>query len=437
MKKYINYGLSILAIATLGACSKDEPFGWDDEAPGKVLKSALALEVNNADDLPILYRATRAVAPVVDDFTVDFYKEGESEPTSTYVYKDMPEVVTLPAGAFTAVAHYGENASAAWEAPYFKGETKFVVVSDKVTDDVDPIVAKLSNVRVSIKFDAALKNAISSDAKVSVMVGESGTLDFTAADADRSGYFAYVENSHTLTATFSGKVEGYDVVESKGYDNVAPGQHYSITFRLHDAGAEDPGEVSAGVIVDAEVEIVDMNVTLDPEEDEILKDDLRPVEGEEENPGPVNPPTPDDPDKVAPKAEALVPAGDFAGYDKLNLDAVNEATDHLYCAWKVVSEAEGGFKVFTVDIISNTLTPGELSGVGLTDHIDLINPGEYEEALAGLGFPVNVGGLNSAEFDITSFLSLLGALGEGNHEFRLTVTDANGTSVVSVKLHTN
>lgn len=435
MKKYINYSLAVLAIATLGACAKEEPFGGESAQTGKVLKSALALEVNNAEDLPILYRTTRAAAPVADDFTVDFYKEGESEPSLSYIYRDMPEVVTLPAGAFTAVAHYGENLSAAWEAPYFKGETTFIVVADKITDDVDPIVAKFSNVRVSINFDNALLNAMDSDSKVEVKVGESGTLEFTASDAERSGYFAYVENSHTLTATFSGKVEGYQVVESKGYDNVAPGQHYSITFRLHDAGEEDPGEINAGVSVDASVEIVDMNVTLDPEEDEILTDDLRPVEGDDKDPEPVDPVEPGD--KQAPKAESLEPAGDFAGYDKLDLNAVNEATDHLYCAWRVVSEADGGFKAFTVDIISNTLTPGELAGVGLTDHIDLIAPGEFEEALAGLGFPVNVGGLNAAEFDITSFLSLLGALGEGNHEFKLTVTDANGTSVISVKLHTN
>ena len=101
------------------------------------------------------------------------------------------------------------------------------------------------------------------------------------------------------------------------------------------------------------------------------------------------------------------------------------------------SEAEGGFKVFTVDIISNTLTPEELVGVGLTDHLDLINPGQYEETLDQMGFPVSIGGKTSAEFNITGFLALLGALGEGTHEFKLTVTDANGTQIISVKLHTN
>ena len=436
MNKYINISLSIALAAAFSSCSKEEPFGPDElEGTGKVLKSALALELNNAEGVPVLYARTRAAVPTADDFTVDFIREGESTPYISYLYSVMPEVVTLPAGAYTAFASYGENAPQAWEAPYFKGETQFIVVADKITDDVEPIVARLANVRVSIKFDSKLVAAMNPDAKVTVKVGESGTLEYTASDMERSGYFAYVENSSTLTATFSGDVEGYPVVESKGYDNVQPGSHYSVTFRLHDAGEEDPGNVNVGLTVDASVEIVDMNVTLDPEEDEILKDDLRPVEGEPENPDPgTNVP---DPGKTLPTATALEPAGEFAGFDKLDLNNVNEATDHLYCAWKVESEAEGGFKVFTVDIISNTLTPEELVGVGLTDHLDLINPGQYEETLDQMGFPVSIGGKTSAEFNITGFLSLLGALGEGTHEFKLTVTDANGTQIISVKLHTN
>ncbi|MDE6558838.1 MAG: hypothetical protein K2K29_03010, partial [Muribaculaceae bacterium] len=60
-----------------------------------------------------------------------------------------------------------------------------------------------------------------------------------------------------------------------------------------------------------------------------------------------------------------------------------------------------------------------------------------ESPLTGLGLPVNVGGKQSVSFDITGFMPMLGILGEGNHEFKLTVTDANGTTVKTLKLHTN
>lgn len=436
MKKYINYIVALTAVAMLGACSKDEPFRFgESEGEGQLLKSALNVSVPNAEGTVVASRPelTRALIPTSDEFTIDFIKTGETEPVRSYLYSEMPEVVTLPIGTYQAVAHYGTNPVQGWESPYYQGSTAFSVVADKITSDVAPINARLSNVRVSIVFAPSLVAAMSPNAKVTVKVGDSGTLDFTPDDADRSGYFAYVENSNSLTATFSGEVEGYPVVESKVYDTVAPGSHYRVTFRLHDAGEDDPGQINNSLAIDASVEIVNMNVAFDPEDEEILEDDLRPAEGEPENPGPG----PDEPGGNPPAATALEPTDDYAGFNKLDLSKVNEANDNLYCAWNVSSEADGGFLVFTVDIISNTLTPGELIGVGLTDHIDLINPGQYEEALGGLGFPVNVGGQQSANFDITSFLPMLSALGEGNHEFRLTVKDANGQSVISVKLHTN
>ena len=96
-----------------------------------------------------------------------------------------------------------------------------------------------------------------------------------------------------------------------------------------------------------------------------------------------------------------------------------------------------GITAFDVDIISDKLTPEELEGVGLAAHMDLVNPGSLEEPLSGLGFPVNVGGEKSVEFNITGFLPMLGALGAAEHTFKLTVTDETGTTEKELKLKTN
>lgn len=49
---------------------------------------------------------------------------------------------------------------------------------------------------------------------------------------------------------------------------------------------------------------------------------------------------------------------------------------------------QSAFTGFTVDIVSESvLPPSELTGVGLTDHLDLINPGQYKAQLEGFGFP--------------------------------------------------
>ena len=81
-------------------------------------------------------------------------------------------------------------------------------------------------------------------------------------------------------------------------------------------------------------------------------------------------------------------------------------------------------------IESTTLTPEELSGVGLTDKLDLVNPGEYEEALNGLGFPTGakVKDQNYCEFDISTFVPLIFVLGPGEHKFHMTISNASGTT---------
>lgn len=438
MKHYISLFLSLAMLVVLGACSKEDPFNFGpEEGEGRLLKSALQVELANPEGITVI---TRAATPTADDFTVDFIADGETAPHVSYLYSEMPEVVTLPVGVWKAVAHYGENASNAWESPYFEGSTSFNVVQDKITEVADPIVARLSNVRVSIKFDYNLSQNMSADSKVTVKVGESGTLDFTADDAERSGYFAYVENSCSLTATFIGEVEGLPVTESKVFDNVAPGSHYSITFRLHDAGEEDPGDINAGLVVDASVTVEDMNIVIDGEDDPIIEDDMRPVQGgDDPNPGPgPDQPGPDQPGGSAPTVVSAKPAADseYAGFKPVDLETVNTVTDDLYCALEVTSTADGGIQGFTVTINSGTLTAEELEGFGLSQNLDLVNPGSLAGPLEGLGFPINVGGQKNVQFNITGFLPMLSVLGPGNHEFLLEITDANGTTTKSLKLQT-
>ena len=97
------------------------------------------------------------------------------------------------------------------------------------------------------------------------------------------------------------------------------------------------------------------------------------------------------------------------------------------------------FTTFTVDIISeNVLPPDELSEVGLSDRLDLINPGEYREKLQNFGFPTDddITGTDKVSFDITNFMDLLSMLNkEGDCDFRLTVGDAAGTVVKTIQLH--
>ncbi len=97
--------------------------------------------------------------------------------------------------------------------------------------------------------------------------------------------------------------------------------------------------------------------------------------------------------------------------------------------------SETGITGFTVSINSDVLTADGLSGIGLNQTMDLINPGDCEGGLSGLGFPVGdaVKGQTSMVFDISSFMPALHVFGPGNSDFVLNVTDAGGTT--SVTLH--
>ena len=83
-----------------------------------------------------------------------------------------------------------------------------------------------------------------------------------------------------------------------------------------------------------------------------------------------------------------------------------------------------------VKIISATLTPEELAGVGLAGEFSLVNDTKFFEALKNLGFPVGdeVAGKTELNLSITNFLGVLNMLGPGEHSFEISVTDAEGNT---------
>lgn len=95
---------------------------------------------------------------------------------------------------------------------------------------------------------------------------------------------------------------------------------------------------------------------------------------------------------------------------------------------------------FTVKIISETLNASQLEAVGLASEFSLVKDEQYfialggdpnatdEEKREGLGFPVGdeVLGQTELNLSITKFLGVLAVLGPGDHDFEMSVTDAEG-----------
>lgn len=106
----------------------------------------------------------------------------------------------------------------------------------------------------------------------------------------------------------------------------------------------------------------------------------------------------------------------------------------------LVIAAEGGIADFIVEIISNDLTNDELQGVGLAAKFSLVNDTQFFGSLASLGFPTGdaVKGAKELKLSITNFLTVLSMSFPGDHDFKMSVTDAAGqTSTETIMLHFN
>ena len=409
--------LCLLLTVSVGllSCSKEDPFPneYNSGKTGTVNFRKMLVEVNATENL------VRSTSVDVGTFLVEIKSDTDKiEYAGTYA--ELPEIVTLPVGNYRVTVKSPSCPAAEWDAPYYEGAQTFSIRDGEVTF-VDPVVCKLANVKVTVRYEAELLRQMGEDCIVTVQTGIGASLQYGKHET-RSGYFRYEkgEGTATMVATFRGTVENNPEENLRTYTDLAPGNHYIITYSLHTPGGTTPestGSITPGVKVDATVEIVDLNVNINVDDD-ILKDDDRPQQGGNDKP---DPPTPPVTDKNPPTVTSTI-----NGTQDFNSPV--EVTESM--SVKVKVDSETGITAFTVDIDSDTLTPETLGDVNLTNHLDLVNPGQYEAALSGLGFPVNVGGMKDVpEFDISELVPLLLILGPGEHRFKLTVTDANGTTV--------
>lgn len=431
MKAIYKFLFALLPLVALSSCSKDDPFpGFGDKATGTLSTRSLMVELQNKENV-IRPSSPKKLPKFVgevstNDFDINIIPDGQTEPLYTYKYAEMPEIVTLPVGKYIVRASYGENQAAAFDAPYFKGEKEFEIRENEITDNIGLITAKFSNVRVTILFDPVLVAHMSADSKVTVKVGDQGSLDFTVDDQDRSGYFAFVEGSHTLAAEFSGKIDGAEDSRIVTFADVAEGNHYRVTFRLATMDSDEFGQTSGALTVDGTIERTDMNVNVE-EDWEAIEDDRN---QQEEEPDPVNP---DDPTPEV-KGPQVKPA---AGCN-LDLNGVNLVDESTIVALDVTSNS--GFSTFEIIIDNEDLADLLENNMGVR-FFDLINPSEGAlGAIHGLKLlPADkntVKGDKYVKFDVSEFMPLLmGTFPSGTDcLFILKLADAEGENTVNLKL---
>lgn len=435
------YIYSFLGSLLLGSCAAEAPFEGPGEPERKLVefpKSALDFDVMADEDIKVQTRAGEDEVNL-DDFVINFLRNDGTN-VKTVKYGEMPDIIMLPQGTYTISATYGDKSlDAAWNNPVFDGISgEFNVTKDEIST-IDPIKCYLSNVKVNIDFSSLLTDAMSDDSYVEVKVANRTGLQYNKETGNKSGYFR-VENEETLVATFNGKINGADVSETKSLSNITSGCLYQITFKLHSTNGSDVGDTDAAVQIDATVnyENIQKDITV---EDEPLTDSERPNQGGTGNDDPGND---DDPDNTDNPDNPQNEGPTVTAEDPINIDEWNIAYEGLNCVLNVHSET--GITGFTVKIDSETLTKDILDGVNLSSEFDLItglsvDGRDLSEALGGedgLGLPIKdeVKDQTDVEFDVSSFMGLLGVYGAADHHFYLTVSDASGTRVVDLKLRT-
>lgn len=377
----------------LVSCDND----WEPEkllsSDGEVLFTSMNLDVDNSikETLP-------STGLDVNDYTVSVTSMATDAVCGRWKYGEMPQVLTLPVGDYKIDVENAPLQAAAWDSPFYHASNSFSIKENEIYSLGD-MTCVLSNVAVSVRYSDALKAALGDDVKVTITAADNAALDYSA-DETRIGYFAMPAGASTLVASFSGTVNGHPTSLLKTFTGIEAGQHHYVTFSVNN------GSIDPGLIIDADITFDDVDIDIPG--------------GEDPDPG----------DRPGEDGAPTITS------QTLDLNGVNTVTDDLVARVDIV--APNGIDKLEVTIVSESLTPEELAGVGLTDHFDLAHPGEFDDALQGLGFQTgnDIIGKESLTFDISSFMPLL-VFFPGDHNFRLDVTDSKGLKVsANLKFHT-
>lgn len=435
--------ISILAWAAAAAAFTGCSDNWVPEVEGagegRLNTQSILAEVNTVEDEKNDEDVTKKVSSRssidLSPFLVDVVRTSDNANVASWTYATMPQLPTFAVGSYEVRVRSRELKDAEWSAPYYLGSQTFDIRNGEVTD-VGPIVCKLANVRVTIDYGPKLLEATGGEGFTITVTSTPGVyLQYTGKET-RSGYFAY-NGQTTMVARFQGRVNGVDEDFSHVLENIAPGQHRKLTFRLNynpNTPDDEVGTVDGqGIIVSCSTKTVSVDGSVIQEEDIQESGDRPGQEGDE--------PGGDDP-KPGEEGNITFTSETLANDDNGNVldDTPNNAADfgEGKKEAKIHIHSDAPIASFKVKIDSETLTADVLGGVGLASEFDLADPivtvdGEKKDltdGLKGLKFPVGdeVKGATDLDFDITQFVPLTMIYGAANHRFILTVTDNAGNS---------
>ncbi len=189
---------------------------------------------------------TKAAEDPAEDrtFSLNIYR-GEDLVASAEDHTQLG-TLTLVADTYRLTASSGTLQSAAWDSPFYSGETSVKVLPDRQNNA--EIVCTIANVVVSVSFDDVFKNNVT-DYKVVVDNGES-SLTFSPAEGtmDRTAYFSVTGKLNWHLTFTNADNEEYSATGS--YSDVKARQHYKINFSVGNPEDVSKGEAGIKLVVD-------------------------------------------------------------------------------------------------------------------------------------------------------------------------------------------
>lgn len=410
--KNILFTLTALMALLFSSCHSEE-MRMKETGKGEVslAKFTLSVEVEIGD-----IEFSRASDIDVSKYIITI-KDAKGEEVGHWIYGEMPEIISLAVGNYTVEAASSSQPTTGIDNPYYKGEQEFTIEANKLTE-VETIVCRLANICVTFDFTDEFAELIEDDFEAVFKIGDN-SVTMTKADEGKKAYLPAVSENNSLDITWKGTLDGEAKEGIMRQDNIQVGEMHTVNFNLDKVDDVYPFGLKVSIQIDETISRVDDKLVVNPGTEPPLEDFPAEDGGEDEGTGGGS------------STDAPTIVGTSFKGSPFDIDNdVLEIKEGETATLKVTLSSSVGIGHVYVTIDSETLTPDILEGVNLSTSFDLVEPGQYESALKGLGFPVSdeVKGKKTVLFDITEFTSLLGTFGTANHKFILQVKDINGNS---------
>jgi len=216
MKSCLLFCITLFAFF-LGSCQKEEP---GPEKPKGLLKVNIGLFIN-VNEVNSNLKSTLGA----EDFKVSILNAAGEEVLLFEKASEMPAEIELEIGSYYVTANSNNNLPAAFENPYYYGESGLFTLIAGSSQTVS-VNCELANTMVSVVYSDNVKSNFTN--YVTTISSSAGSLTFTSSET-RAGYFQPLplNISATLTRQKSdGSIENITLTGTIA--SPQPKKHYEI-----------------------------------------------------------------------------------------------------------------------------------------------------------------------------------------------------------------